>query len=811
MPYNLFKDFGSSTGYHSSVISTFSLDPAFYDASLQTKLRANGCINNLLITDASMLDEALETLPEAFRHAGRKYLVAPVRSPGCFHPKLALRYGKKKGSLIIGSANVTAAGWSANLELVSRVAWEADSDSSNGEVYRTLIAKSHDWLWGQVGYAEDEALAYKRSLIHEQSPWLYDVRESGLGPFDLADGTQIDLLLSSPRESENLADRMLAIVKEPVEQLTVVSPYWCNDLLALKHLALGIPAVHVMLALDGRPGRPSTFPIDALDDLALDFHPVSEGMNAEQRFLHAKLFLFQTATHDHLFIGSANCSAAALGVQGRSPRNYEALLFRKLPLGTVGKTLGLSYRTLIEASSIPQPQANELADTKDSTFDAGHIEYRHSRLRWTPARAGIGAAVAIQIGAEAIALKRVADHSWRTGVIHPPLPSSVARVRLDDGRVSRPVLITDVSELLRFSPRPVEDSIRRKLDAVLDGRSDLAGLARDIHLLLSGEAPATTGIGSSAGSAVGGTRAAITGMDYETPEDFRNALATQDIVRVQGFQHGENPALQSLLRIVLRGMVSYETSDDADTRDAANAAALSIGEIQDDAEPSDGPSLKSTLIRSHNAQTQGPVSQPEFARNQAALQTAIEKFHDFLANGKSTDLALDLDFVTRTLFMLYLMLHGCTKRYEIEGGDPDVLLPFGRRDGVTMKETVVFLAAQAMLYLWGPNFKRSLMRRVSWDADLGRQPIQIMTLTVLSRWLLAAILSEVRIDREHQKLRAILERQIPNLFSATRAFAEPNPHEFSEMIAQMEENMEMEAATSTRLRAALKELSQRTK
>src|SRR5690606_31776166 len=140
MPHSLFDDFKQG-GYHSSILSTFSVDPAFYDSSLQLRLRGMGCQNNLLIADSSMLNQSLETIPDAFQHAGRKYLVAPIVTTACFHPKLALRYGKAKARLIIGSANVTAAGWAGNLEMVSALTWQARDTGDDNEISRTLIVR----------------------------------------------------------------------------------------------------------------------------------------------------------------------------------------------------------------------------------------------------------------------------------------------------------------------------------------------------------------------------------------------------------------------------------------------------------------------------------------------------------------------------------------------------------------------------------------------------------------------------------------------------------------------------------------------
>lgn len=173
MPYSLFDDFKEG-GFHSSILSTFSVDPAFYDVSLQLRLRGLGCQNNMLLADASMLEQSLEAIPDAFANAGRKYLVVPIATTSCFHPKLALRYGKAKARLIVGSANVTSAGWAGNLELVSTLSWQARDEDEDGEIHRTLFVRAHRWVSALIDPSDDNKAAYKLELVRSQSPWIDD-------------------------------------------------------------------------------------------------------------------------------------------------------------------------------------------------------------------------------------------------------------------------------------------------------------------------------------------------------------------------------------------------------------------------------------------------------------------------------------------------------------------------------------------------------------------------------------------------------------------------------------------------------------
>ena len=808
MPHSLFDDFKEG-GFHSSILSTFSVDPAFYDASLQLRLRGLGCRNNLLFADASMLEQSLEAIPDAFANAGRKYLVIPVATTSCFHPKLALRYGKAKARLIVGSANVTSAGWAGNLELVSTLSWQAREEDEDSEVHRTLFVRAHQWVSALVDVADDNKAAYKLELLRSQSPWIDDDGLEGHAPFNLSDGSQIDLLLSDPAKASGLADRMLKLVDEPVERLTIISPYWDEQLSALKrlHAAAGHPHLRIFLSQNTRnPSRSSTFPVAAIGELPLKFHPIRAGGENGDRFLHAKMFLFHGSDHDFLFIGSANCTVAALGVPGKAGTNHECLLFRKLPRGTVKKLLKLSYRSKIAVTDIAAPPAKSEPVSDTTTFLAGSVEHRVRRLVWSPNPNVTGAVASIKVDDLHFPLTQRADGLWIAEIGEVKLDSNIARICLVDGRISRPMIIANPEELMRFAPFPVADSIRKKLDDVLNGDIDLIGLAKDIHLLLEDDAKSGPSLERIRAAGRRSSAPSIAGRDFATPGEFRKALNLRASMKSVGLAHGDNPALQALLQIVLRGMVNVETVDQIDAEDAATAKGNDVGEDQDDVGQSDDIAVPSRPSSAADMEPQ-TVTDSKFERNQAALWRGIEKFQDFLDRAKASGAALDLNFVTRSLFMLYLMLHGCTKRYKTEDGEEAVLIPFSGGPGEEFRDSFLFVAAQSIAAIWGPNFARSLIRQLKFTAESEALPIQITTLTIISRWVLAAILSEVRSAKAHKSLRDVLEKQVPSLFAATKVFPELGQDELLATIRQMEANMGMDEEQGDRIREMLRELS----
>lgn len=98
------------------------------------------------------------------------------------------------------------------------------------------------------------------------------------------------------------------------------------------------------------------------------------------------------------------------------------------------------------------------------------------------------------------------------------------------------------------------------------------------------------------------------------------------------------------------------------------------------------------------------------------------------------------------------------------------------------------------------------MGRIRLDKEDTNLPVPILTLIVLSRWILAAILSEARRERKAKSLRDILERQVPKLFVSTSAFAFIDAEQISAVIKRMEMNIGMEKLQAVAIRTVLEEI-----
>lgn len=438
----LYERFGDK-GFHTSIMTTFGVDFAAYESIVLLRLRGAGCYNNLLLADARMLTYALDGASTLPCHAGRHYTVSPATATGVFHPKITIQLGRRSGRLMIASANATASGLAGNRELAGVIDCSAEE---SGE--RRLVAAAWRYVNAEID-RDQQALAYQLDWARPRTTWLLDT-EPADGPVTLTDGSVAAFLTSG--ESTGIGARYAALVGgQSVDRLIVLGPYWDNDLNGLKQLATALNAKEVVVIIDRDK---QLFPGGALEDF-----PQAEvydlGDLSKDRFVHAKLFVAETASADHVLFGSANCTVAALGTSGFSGSNAEACLYRQLPPKTILMELGLTQlleeSSPLQSSDLPEYRKDEELPLEEAALRSpGRFECVFDTLIWWPPpgmskepdRIELLDAAGRALSATLSALRgtSVKQRLYQiTGLSERP---SFARLHFADGSVSAPTVIT---------------------------------------------------------------------------------------------------------------------------------------------------------------------------------------------------------------------------------------------------------------------------------------------------------------------------------------------------------------------------------
>jgi hypothetical protein len=304
----------SEAGFKASVVATYNCYFPFYEEVVLRRLIAAGCTHNVLLVDATRCAEAFASEDLRPRRAGRDYTLIPVAVGGAFHPKMFLRVGKSKGSLFVGSHNMTFAGFGLNDELTNAFRTEGASARSGAGPFR----RAFEYLAAHVPSALPDLLeAYEG--VKQGVPWLE-------GP--MAVGERERTLLTASTTGSDLWSQILPLVPRDLANAFICAPFFDPKLAFVRRLLADARPRALTIGID-----PATVDIDPTVARALDGVrfvniagvPKVDRPDDAEPYLHAKMLWFAGADAELLITGSANASVAAF-LAPSATRNAEAVV-----------------------------------------------------------------------------------------------------------------------------------------------------------------------------------------------------------------------------------------------------------------------------------------------------------------------------------------------------------------------------------------------------------------------------------------------------------------------------------------------------
>jgi hypothetical protein len=297
------------------LVLTHNVDFVFIQNLVLAALRPCGSPSLTVFADAGCARECYALQGALLDTIGRRYRVVPVQQgPGSrFHPKAVFLSGRKGGTLLVGSGNVTFGGWRENAEI-----WlEYDAVTDLGEVaaFREVVT----------------ALAARLPLND-------GIRAEVLEAFDPStrdwakSEAQASGLLARFGDGVSLLTRMAAEWGSArVDRLVVSTPYFDPGGDALLELAAASNAARVEVLIDPRNSNLTKQAAKRWTNVKLRAVTVARANDDKERlgFVHAKFFAIERQDDVLLFLGSANCSRAALLATGLAG-NSELLAVRRL-------------------------------------------------------------------------------------------------------------------------------------------------------------------------------------------------------------------------------------------------------------------------------------------------------------------------------------------------------------------------------------------------------------------------------------------------------------------------------------------------
>jgi len=203
-----------NVSYDNGVICTYTFDPEFFEEYCLERfnsLKNNG--NLSVIVDFDTYQQVITAPPEYRpKQANIRYLLHPISVAGRFHPKLFLLVNRNKGRLIVGSANFTRPGITANAEMINYFDYEEEKNEEYAFLFRAAFAFLNDLNQRKP----NTALTSNLAAMERIAPWL--VADAGF-----AMNSDVMLLhnLNQP-----LWDQILHHVKGPVDGVCILSRFF---------------------------------------------------------------------------------------------------------------------------------------------------------------------------------------------------------------------------------------------------------------------------------------------------------------------------------------------------------------------------------------------------------------------------------------------------------------------------------------------------------------------------------------------------------------------------------------------------------
>lgn len=322
MRSDLLKAIAGSKEVTNAIILTHNIDFVFLQTVVLAAFRKCGHPTITVFADAQCAAESFAYQAPVLDGLGVRYRVVPVAmSTGFrFHPKAVLLSGEKEATLFVGSGNLTFGGWRENAEVWMRFDATVDGAGVFGE-FEQYLHKILERVPLSDAIKEELTEAFDTTTRR----WLSEERPT-------TSTTLLGRVGSGASLLESIRD-MKGI--EPIDELVICSPYFDAEGAALRALIEQTTARQATVLCQPSCSTLTRKAFDAAGGAAklqqVSFEHVSVDGGARAAFIHAKFYGLLRGEEALVIAGSANCSRAALVVNGNAG-NAELMALRRMPV-----------------------------------------------------------------------------------------------------------------------------------------------------------------------------------------------------------------------------------------------------------------------------------------------------------------------------------------------------------------------------------------------------------------------------------------------------------------------------------------------
>lgn len=304
--------------YHSCVITSYSIDLAFFEQLILPRLRGAGITNINLFVDASMLEKYLAShLGDSLKKFNANYSITPVNISGAFHPKMLFLAGKDKGYLSIGSGNITSSGLLYNDEI-----WSSFYTSKERLGTQPIFKSAWQYIQSLSSHSLGINLT-KINWIAQHSQWISDL-ENNQGNSTVIKDVEYSMFYTQSLKS--LYSEVISTLSRKPKSIKIIAPYYNRSGAFLQKLIDDLAPEEMHCVVDTSNG---ILPVNFASSIC-QFSDWKDVINTENsksiQRLHAKIIQIEYNEETVFILGSANATLEAYGISNRAFKNDEAVV-----------------------------------------------------------------------------------------------------------------------------------------------------------------------------------------------------------------------------------------------------------------------------------------------------------------------------------------------------------------------------------------------------------------------------------------------------------------------------------------------------
>ena len=306
-----------SASYDHAIVLTYAFDPLFLENYCLANLQGlHNCKSISVFVDRGVYDKIIgSSHADRPKQANLRYLLHPISVPGVFHPKLILLASSTKGRLLVGSANFTRPGLTANAELVAAYDFQANDHEEFGPILRSAFrfarAISDRWPARNLTSNLQEML--------RECPWL----EAGQTKCE-----NVELLtnLNAP-----LLSQLMSRVSGGIDSVSIVSRYFDETSQILETLVRETAARKIQLFTQNHCTNlnPEWLQHPLVKNGTVEIYLADYSSDDRNQSLHGKAIALRSSEGCLFAFGSANCTTPAL-LTSANRSNVEVLVVTQL-------------------------------------------------------------------------------------------------------------------------------------------------------------------------------------------------------------------------------------------------------------------------------------------------------------------------------------------------------------------------------------------------------------------------------------------------------------------------------------------------